>query len=78
MQKHVKIYMKHYGYGEQDIVLCQNCEAIAVDIHHITFRSQGGEDKIGNLIALCRNCHDKAHRRKISAETLYAKIENNI
>lgn len=78
MQKHVKIYMKHYGYGEQDIVLCQVCEAVAVDIHHIRYRSHGGEDEINNLIALCRNCHDKAHRKLISPEKLFEKIENSI
>ena len=61
MKKHVKIYMNHHGYGEQDIVLCEECTAVAVDIHHIIFKSQGGKDNIENLIALCRECHNKKH-----------------
>jgi len=71
MQKHVKIYMKHYGYSEAETILCQNCEAQAVDIHHIKFRSQGGSDEVSNLIALCRNCHEKAYRKIITQEELF-------
>ena len=34
---------------------------LAHDIHHITYRSQGGTDDIENLIALTREEHDQAH-----------------
>ena len=62
MQKHVKIYMKAFEYGEQDVILCENCgQSRAVDIHHILFRSRGGKDKITNLMALCRKCHTISH-----------------
>ena len=61
MKKHVKNYMKHHGLGEQDVILCEKCGLLAVDIHHKTFKSQCGTDEIENLIALCRNCHDEAH-----------------
>lgn len=66
MKKHVKIYINHYEYGEQDVILCENlkCLKIAVDIHHIKLKSQGGKDDIENLIALCRDCHIKAHDSK--------------
>jgi len=43
---------------------------IAVDIHHIEPRSKFGkktkhlQDDITNLIALCRDCHQKAHLQK--------------
>ena len=65
MQKHVKLYMKHYDYGEQDFVPCEHCGKKAVDIHHIVYRSQGGKDEIDNLIALCRKCHDMAHNEEL-------------
>lgn len=61
MKKHTTNYLKHYGYGEQDIILCEQCTAIAVDIHHIKEKSLGGTDDIENLIALCRKCHSEAH-----------------
>ena len=70
MQAYKRKYMKHYGYGEQDRVLCEVCHAEAVDIHHVIFRSQGGTNDIDNLIALCRSCHDKAHAKEITAEYL--------
>jgi len=61
MQKHVKIYLNYFDYGEQDFIPCENCHKKAVDIHHIQFRSKGGEDVIQNLMALCRVCHDRGH-----------------
>lgn len=32
-----------------------------LEVHHIKFLSQGGEDTVDNAIALCPNCHRKAH-----------------
>lgn len=64
MKKHIKVYLKHHGYGEQDIILCEKCGGVAVDIHHKIPKSLGGTDDIENLIALCRNCHDIEHDLK--------------
>lgn len=64
MVKYKRIFFTHYGYGEQDFIPCFNCSCRAVDIHHLIFKSQGGKDEIDNLVALCRNCHDKAHSDK--------------
>ena len=61
MRKHVQIYLKHHGYGEQDIIPCEKCSAVAVDIHHKRPKGCGGADDIENLEALCRNCHEKEH-----------------
>jgi 5-methylcytosine-specific restriction endonuclease McrA len=64
MKPYIRAYLKHHNIGEQDVLLCEKCGARAVDIHHIIFRSQGGKDNIENLIALCRECHIKAHNNK--------------
>lgn len=68
MKKHVRIYMSHMGYGQEDFIPCEVCGARAVDIHHIECRGMGGsseKDHIENLMALCRHCHelygDKKH-----------------
>ena len=63
-------YLKFKGYGEQDFVLCENCGKRAVDVHHLVLRSHGGTDNPDNLILLCRNCHEKAHKDKEFNEML--------
>ncbi len=32
-----------------------------LEVHHVVQLSQGGEDSVSNAIALCPNCHRKAH-----------------
>ncbi len=64
MKNHTKIYLKHFGYGEQDFIPCEVCGSRAVDIHHIKARGMGGVaqnrlDVIENLQAVCRCCHIK-------------------
>jgi len=75
MTKHCRIYMKHFDYGEQDVILCEACGRKAVDIHHINGRGKD-KDVIENLMALCRRCHDMAHEEKISKGGLQY-IHNN-
>jgi len=73
MQKYIKNYCKYHNICEQDVILCEVCGRIAVDIHHIKYRSQGGSDDVDNLIALCRKCHDLAHAKEITEEELYVR-----
>lgn len=69
MQPHVKIYMKHFDYGEQDFIPCEVCGRKAVDIHHILGRGKD-KDVISNLMGLCRKCHTMAHDEKLSKSDL--------
>lgn len=67
MKKHKKIYRDFFEMGDDDVPLCEVCDAVAVDIHHIDCRGMGGshnKDYIGNLMALCRNCHEKYGDKK--------------
>ena len=59
MQKYIKVYLNHFDYKEQYIP-CEKCNAPSVDIHHIYGRGKNA-DVITNLMALCRDCHTKAH-----------------
>ena len=59
MMAHTKIYMSYFGYGIDDVILCEVCGARAVDIHHIEGRGKG-KDVIENLMAVCRKCHRAA------------------
>jgi hypothetical protein len=36
-------------------------EWISMDVHHITYVSDGGQNTPDNLLALCKNCHGKHH-----------------
>lgn len=51
---------------------CQDCGQLApfinkltkelfLEVHHIVPLSEGGEDSINNVVALCPNCHRKRH-----------------
>jgi 5-methylcytosine-specific restriction endonuclease McrA len=38
-----------------------SCGKAGEEIHHIQFKSKGGDNKPNNLILLCRKCHSKQH-----------------
>lgn len=66
-------YLRSIDAGEQDIILCELCNAPAQAIHHIHEKGMGGRagaDELDNLIALCRKCHDRAHRGEIARAAL--------
>jgi hypothetical protein len=44
---------------------------LALDIHHMVQVSEGGGNVVGNLLALCLNCHGLYHRGTISKESIY-------
>ena len=72
-KKHVKIYLKYFGYGLDDFMPCEVCESRAVDVHHIDNKGMGGsklKDYIENLIGLCRTHHDQAHAEIITKSEL--------
>jgi 5-methylcytosine-specific restriction endonuclease McrA len=78
MQNHVKVYLKHFGYSHGEYIPCENCGGTGSDIHHLKFRSQGGNpnggDNIANLMCLCRDCHHEVHfGTKIKTDDLIEK-----
>ena len=54
-------YMTGDGNGE-----LSRCQKMAEDPHHIKPRSQGKDDRLSNLMALCRGHHYLIDRRKVS------------
>ena len=76
--------MKEMGCGEDDVLICEtpikvnkDCTYVADEIHHILFRSAGGKDELINLVAICRNCHDKAHGKRHGNKKMYYNIYIN-
>lgn len=66
MTPHVRIYMQASGL-HPDEIMCEVCGNAATDIHHIQRRGMGGSrkaDRIENLMALCRTCHDRYGDRR--------------
>jgi 5-methylcytosine-specific restriction protein A len=57
---------------------CQLCDQPApfpdrngepyLEIHHIVARADGGQDVIGNVVALCPNCHRRMHELQREAD----------
>lgn len=53
----------------RDSYLCQPCMTKghvtpATEVHHIKAKADGGTDDPGNLVAICRGCHDDATREQ--------------
>jgi Restriction endonuclease len=64
----------NYGFANRkayvlcrDNYTCQQCKKknVALHVHHIVYRSNGGSDDESNLITLCEDCHHKLHQGKI-------------
>lgn len=65
-----KYYLDFFGYGQDDFVPCELCGNRAGDVHHIVHRSRfasrdESKNVIENLMATCRDCHDKIHHEQI-------------
>jgi len=45
---------------------------LAINLHHLDQVSEGGDNTIDNLIALCPNCHTLHHQGNIPHESLRA------
>lgn len=73
MRKHIEIYTRYFGL--EDFYQCEVCQSRANQIHHIKYKSRGGKDVIENLMALCMDCHNKAHQ-EILKELELQKIHN--
>jgi 5-methylcytosine-specific restriction endonuclease McrA len=44
---------------------CQACGSMQnLEVHHMRFRSHGGDYSEENLITLCSKCHSAAHRNR--------------
>ena len=35
-------------------------------VHHVIYRSEGGDDVTWNLVTICSNCHDRVHAYALS------------
>lgn len=76
MQLHTKIYFDHYGIGyypdgSHDFIACEVCKNKAIDVHHIYGRGGDDPNRIENLIALCRKCHEMAHKEELTKGDLH-------
>jgi len=49
---------------------CTQCgkKNTQLDAHHILWKEAGGKDTILNLITVCKECHKKVHRGKLSLD----------
>jgi 5-methylcytosine-specific restriction endonuclease McrA len=53
----------HRQVLERDHWRCQVCGRMQnLQVHHLEFRGQSGNDEEQNLITLCAECHKQVHR----------------
>ena len=80
MKSYTKVYLKYFGYCEQDVILCEICGLRAVDIHHIETRKRRSDliNEINNLMALCRVCHVQYGDKKQFKEYLNEIHQNKL
>lgn len=52
---------------DRDNHTCQICAGkdTQLEVHHIIPKSQGGSNRMENLITLCKNCHEKIHKNEL-------------
>lgn len=51
---------------ERDGHCCRNCDATTnLVVHHVVPITAEGTNHLSNLVALCRNCHRRAHNERI-------------
>ena len=67
---------------ERDNEECQDCHVTGctLDVHHIEPLAKGGENRLNNLVSLCKGCHKKRHKswavyqnRRIANDRRYDK-----
>ena len=68
----------------RDDYTCQDCGTqggkrgnVEVHAHHITPLSEGGSNKIDNLITLCDSCHNQQHDHDIKGSTNRVNSDNS-
>jgi len=61
MTLHIKKILRQAIIERDNEGLCQVCYKQAVDLHHIVYKSLGGNNSAYNLICLCRVHHDRVH-----------------
>ncbi|WP_296875335.1 RNA-guided endonuclease IscB [uncultured Methanobrevibacter sp.] len=52
----------------RDKYTCQICgkKHTKLEVHHIIFKSQGGSNRMDNLVTLCSDCHSKIHKKQLT------------
>lgn len=52
---------------QRDGFKCRVCRfRCNLHVHHVRYRSQGGDDADYNLVTVCNECHELLHKNKIT------------
>jgi predicted restriction endonuclease len=84
MKNHTKVYFSYFRYDISDVILCEVCGSVGVDVAHINGKKMGGDpqgkkDVISNLACLCRSCHYKLDfSMELSKEFVQARHDEKL
>ena len=66
--KHKRIRLSQKKYIELKLKVLERDQCCVLrgcsaptELHHVIFRSQGGDDSMQNCVMLCHDCHEVAH-----------------
>lgn len=76
MTPHLKVYLKHFDYKPGEFIPCEICNSQACDIHHVNGRL-GDKNNVDNLMAVCRDCHNKIHNTILFSREQVQEIHNS-
>jgi 5-methylcytosine-specific restriction endonuclease McrA len=54
--------------------VCRVCRKPGHDVHHIEFKSRGGEDSVANCVLLCRDDHSMVHAHVLKLSGTAGKL----
>ena len=63
-QRKSELWARSGGRCEKDVGTTNRCHREAEDPHHCIPRSKGRDDRLSNLVALCRYHHNLLNERK--------------
>ena len=71
-------YLMAFKYKENDIISCEFCGRLSIDIRYINQRGIGKDKNkncVENLVALCKDCYLKIKSKRISKDDLIKQHE---
>ena len=72
------INKQDYKHTAGECRICKDPCYEILDVHRLKPGAEGGEYVLGNVVAICANCHRKTHEGKIVIDRWYPSTAGNL